>query len=130
MNNAPREELASRLSQGAVSRGDLSLALVEGELAREVEAFVVSEQAQRAASVEAQSSSEEGGVEALGEEPRSCTPHVLDADAWTDLELGTLVLAADLDKLGVPQAWFEAILIKREGPEFVLRWRDFPANAC
>jgi hypothetical protein len=38
------------------------------------------------------------------------------------------VLAADLDRQGAPEAWYEAIIVRAEGREFVLRWRDYPRD--
>jgi hypothetical protein len=44
------------------------------------------------------------------------------AQAWDEIAVGSLVLGYD----GPNEAWYEAIVIARDGDSFHLRWRDYP----
>jgi hypothetical protein len=44
------------------------------------------------------------------------------AHAWNEIAVGSLVLGYD----GPNEAWYEAIVIARDGDSFHLRWRDYP----
>jgi hypothetical protein len=41
---------------------------------------------------------------------------------WADIEVGSLVLAAE----GPGEPWYEAVVVKAAGDVLTLRWRDFP----
>ena len=45
---------------------------------------------------------------------------------WDALKVGDLVLAADLDRKGVPEGWFEAVITAVDGDTFLVRFRDYP----
>ena len=47
---------------------------------------------------------------------------------WDTLKLTDVVLAANLEN-GVPEGWYEAIIMKIEGDTFTLRWADYPREA-
>lgn len=116
VNTTEMKELASRLVEGAVENGDLQLAQVDGNLASELDALIV---ARQTAEAEAKAAID---VAASATETRSYEA------IWEDLKPGALVLAADLDRRGTPEAWYEAQIIGLEGPEFLLRFRDFPRD--
>jgi len=133
VDSLPLEEVASRLSEGFVVGRNLTLAMLGDDLARELEAITSARQA-------ADSEATEPSTHDTSETP----PDALDAnpelnaddqaqisgeaqsDDWSELQAGALVLAADLDRYGAAEAWYEAIIVRIEGREFVLRWRDFP----
>jgi hypothetical protein len=43
---------------------------------------------------------------------------------WDDLAPGNLVIAQE----SITDGWFEAVLIKRDGDNLRLRWRDYPSQ--
>ena len=45
---------------------------------------------------------------------------------WNALKVGDLVLAADLDRKGTPEGWFEAVITAVDGDTFLARFRDYP----
>ncbi len=111
------EKLASQLKEGSLtSLNGLSLSLVDDQLAQELETLIAE---RRLADAHLQSSSENAAV------PAPASAEVAPA-LWTSLAVGTLVLAADLDREGAPEAWFEAYIVSVGDNELQLRWRDFP----
>jgi hypothetical protein len=46
---------------------------------------------------------------------------------WDTLKITDVVLAAHLEK-GVPDGWYEAVIMKIENGVFTLRWADYPNN--
>jgi hypothetical protein len=46
---------------------------------------------------------------------------------WDTLKPTDVVLAAHLEN-GVPDGWYEAIILKIEGGTFTLRWADYPED--
>jgi hypothetical protein len=48
------------------------------------------------------------------------------AALWNDLAVDSLVLAADLDRQGTPDGWYEAAIIAVDGDTFLVRFRDYP----
>jgi hypothetical protein len=46
---------------------------------------------------------------------------------WDTLKPTDVVLAAHLEN-GVPDGWYEAIILKIEGGTFTLRWADYPRD--
>jgi hypothetical protein len=109
------QELATRLAEGNVEAGTLQLAPVDDVTARELDALIIAQEMARTAN-----------KDDVGESDLPLSPSV--ADIWEVLKPGASVLAADLDKQGAPEAWYEAEIISLEGPEFMLRWRDFPRD--
>lgn len=49
-------------------------------------------------------------------------------DLWDALAVGDVVLAADLDKKGEPECWFEAVIVRITPTSFILRFRDYPRD--
>lgn len=47
------------------------------------------------------------------------------ATVWDALKPNDLVLAADLDKSGVPDGWYEAVIVQVDDGSFTLRWVDY-----
>lgn len=45
---------------------------------------------------------------------------------WDALRVGDLVLAAELDRDGKPDGWFEAVITNVDDDVFLLRFRDYP----
>jgi hypothetical protein len=45
---------------------------------------------------------------------------------WQELKPGALVLAAGFDDDDNPAGWWEAIIVKVDDGEFLIRWRDAP----
>jgi hypothetical protein len=109
------QELATRLTEGNVEAGTLHLSPVDDVSARELDALII-----------AQEMAHTANKDDVGESDLPPSPSV--ADIWEVLKPGASVLAADLDKQGAPEAWYEAEIISLEGPEFMLRWRDFPRD--
>jgi len=119
------EDLASRLPEGVVEAGALRLSQIEEGPARELEALLLARQAETAAQAEAATSEagEHGAQPTLADDDSRTL-----RDLWSMLKPGLFVLAADLDRQGVPEAWYEAEIVSLEGPEITLRWRDFPRD--
>jgi hypothetical protein len=49
------------------------------------------------------------------------------ASVWDTLKPTEVVLAAQLEN-GVPDGWYEAIIMKIDGGTFTLRWADYPRD--
>ena len=49
-------------------------------------------------------------------------------DLWDALAIGDTVLAADLDRKGEPECWYEAMIVRITPASFILRFRDFPRD--
>jgi hypothetical protein len=45
---------------------------------------------------------------------------------WAGLAVNMVVLTADFDSQGIPQGWWEALIVTIEGEVFTLRFRDYP----
>ncbi len=50
----------------------------------------------------------------------------ISADLWRQLKPGSLVLAAGFDKNDNLDGWWEAIIVRVDDGEFLVRWRDEP----
>ncbi len=98
---------------------------MEEDPARELETLLLARQAETAVQSEAPIS--EAGESGTQPTPANDDGRTL-IDVWSMLTPGSLVLAADLDRQGVPEAWYEAEIVSLEGPEITLRWRDFPRD--
>lgn len=118
------ETLASRLTEGALENGALRLAQVDDIVAAEINALILARQAAEAeekAADAATADDQSAGANSPPEQERRAL-----ADDWDALRPGMMVLAADLDRQGMPEAWYEAQIVSLEGAEVALRWRDFP----
>jgi len=124
------EELASHLKEGSVQGGDLSLAIVDAEITPDLNALVIARQAVAAVTEPAATTGDAAAIDASPDssaELDQLSGHT-SSDAWGELQPGAHVLAASLDRFGAAEAWFDAIIVRIEGSEFVLRWRDFPRS--
>jgi hypothetical protein len=50
----------------------------------------------------------------------------ISADLWQQLKPGTLVLAAGFDEEDNLAGWWEAVIVRIDDGEFLVRWRDDP----
>ena len=50
----------------------------------------------------------------------------ISADLWRQLKPGALVLAACFDEQDNLDGWWEAIIVRVDDGEFLVRWRDYP----
>jgi hypothetical protein len=50
----------------------------------------------------------------------------ISADLWRQLKPGSLVLAAGFDEQDNLAGWWEAIVVRVDDGEFLVRWRDYP----
>ncbi len=115
------QELAARLAEGSVENGNLQLAQIDESLARELDALILARQTAEAEAKTNQAAITEGDASRSDVESDQAI-----LDVWETLKPGMLVLAADLDRQGKPDAWYEAQIVSLEGPEIRLLWRDFP----
>jgi hypothetical protein len=53
-------------------------------------------------------------------------PATISADLWNQLMPGSLVLAAGFDEDDNSAGWWEAIIVRIDDGEFLIRWRDEP----
>jgi hypothetical protein len=53
-------------------------------------------------------------------------PATISADLWNQLKPGSLVLAAGFDDEDNLNGWWEAIILRIDDGEFLVRWRDEP----
>ncbi|WP_129396480.1 hypothetical protein [Methylovirgula ligni] len=124
IETAEAQELAARLTEGSIESGSLQLAQIDEALAHELDTLILAAQTieAEAAATQMTQATPEGGDSSASE----AAPAEAVLDAWEALKPGMLVLAADLDRQGKPEAWYEAQIMSLEGPEIRLLWRDFP----
>ena len=122
------EKLAHSLDEGAIKAGDLSLSIVDAATASDLDALVRAQLDVTGGTQSAEQNAEDGVGEFSPLEPLAETQSSDSAASglWDELQPGALVLAAELDRQGAPECWYEAIVVKSGGAEFTLRWRDFP----
>jgi hypothetical protein len=53
-------------------------------------------------------------------------PATISADLWNQLQPGSLALAAGFDEEDNLDGWWEAIIVRIDGGEFIVRWREEP----
>jgi hypothetical protein len=53
-------------------------------------------------------------------------PATISTDLWNQLTPGSLVLAAGFDEEDNLDGWWEAIIVRIDDGEFLVRWRDEP----
>lgn len=137
VDTLPLEEMASRLSEGFVIGRNLTLAIVSDDLARELEAIISARQPADSEATQPRTHDTAGTSQDpatrdasadSGDDEQARLSGRAESDDWTELQAGALVLAADLDRYGAAEAWYEAIIVRKEGRELVLRWRDFPRD--
>jgi hypothetical protein len=112
------QKIAEQLGEGGLSPlNGLSLWLVNDELARELELLIAERKCVAQPTEQAP----------LAGDPDVATGlPTINFSLWSSLTAGTLVLAADLDRQGAPEAWYEAYVVSIEDDTLMLRWRDFP----
>jgi len=114
-------KLASTLSQGAINtQGRFSLSPASPKVIAELERLFNAATGDRATSADTSSQ----------QEPSSPT---IPADLWGRLKPGSLVLAAGFDEQDNLAGWWEAIIVRVDDGEFLVRWRDepnLPAASC
>jgi hypothetical protein len=72
-----------------------------------------------------QGASEGKAASAVSDDVESSLPGV-SPRLWRELKPGALVLAAGFDDDDNPAGWWEAIIVKADEDEFLVRWRDAP----
>ncbi|MEW6437773.1 MAG: hypothetical protein AB1508_11485 [Pseudomonadota bacterium] len=120
VNRSDVEKIATRFSEGTLEDGKLLLAPVADNLASELDALIVARQTANAEAKESEPATVDQASDSSAAEDRALS------GIWDTLRPGEFVLAADLDRQGAPEAWYEAQIVSHDGGEFMLRWRDFP----
>jgi hypothetical protein len=54
------------------------------------------------------------------------TSATISADLWRQLKPGALVLAAAFDEQDNLDGWWDAVIVRIDDGEFLVRWRDYP----
>ncbi len=67
----------------------------------------------------------EGATSTSGAKTETASP-TISADLWRQLKPGMLVLAAGFDEEDNLAGWWEAIIVRIDDGEFLIRWRDEP----
>jgi hypothetical protein len=62
---------------------------------------------------------------AIFAKPENASP-MISSDLWLQLKPGSLVLAAGFDEQDNLDSWWEAIIVRIDDGEFLVRWRDDP----
>lgn len=120
------DQCASRLRAGSVKEGFLSLATVDENLATELEMFVKARLQPEDRPFESAEAPQQALAESLSAGEHTEIKEDASNDACGKLTPGSLVLTPFLDRLGASNGWYEAFIVRIDGPEFLLRWRDFP----
>jgi hypothetical protein len=108
------KNIASTLREGVINaRGRFSLSPASPEVIAELGRML------RAVAGGAGTSTD---TSTLSETP----PATISADLWNQLKPGSLVLAAGFDDDDNLDGWWEAIIIRIDDGEFLVRWRDEP----
>jgi hypothetical protein len=104
--------LASTLPQGAINaHGRFSLSPASPKVIAELERLLKASTGDAATSTNTN--------------PRTESP-TISADLWQQLKPGSLVLAAGFDEQDNLAGWWEAIILRIDDGEFLVRWRDEP----
>jgi hypothetical protein len=107
-------KMASTLSQGAINtQGRFSLSPASPKVIAELECLINATTGDAAASAGTSSQQE------------FASP-TISADLWQQLKPGALVLAAGFDEHDQLAGWWEAIIVRIDDGEFLVRWRDEP----
>jgi hypothetical protein len=67
----------------------------------------------------------QGVVSDIGAKSETASPKI-SADLWRQLKPGALVLAAGFDKNDNLDGWWEAIIVRIDDGEFLVRWLGYP----
>jgi hypothetical protein len=107
-----QRKAAAALPEGVVNaQGRFSLSPASRETVGQLGQML-----QAAVEVEASSAAGDHAGSSTGISPR----------LWQELKPGALVLAAGFDDDDNPAGWWEAIIVKVDDGEFLIRWRDAP----
>jgi len=105
--------MAAALPEGAINaQGRFSLSPASPEIIAELERLL-----------KAATDEEETSASGAKSETASAT---ISADLWRQLKLGSLVLAAAFDEQDNLDGWWEAVIVRIDDGEFLVRWRDYP----
>ncbi|PNE10184.1 MAG: hypothetical protein CR217_15780 [Beijerinckiaceae bacterium] len=106
-------QVAATLPEGVINaQGRFSLSPAAPEIMAELERLLKAETGRGVAS--------ERGAKS---ETASAT---ISADLWRQLKPGSLVLAAGFDKNDNLEGWWEAIIVRVDDREFLVRWQGYP----
>ena len=105
--------MAATLPEGAINaNGRFSLSPASPEIIAELDRLLKAATGQEATSARSAKS-----------ETASAT---ISADLWRQLKPGSLVLAAAFDEQDNLDGWWEAVIVRVDDGEFLVRWRDYP----
>jgi hypothetical protein len=104
---------AATLPEGVINaQGRFSLSPVSPEIIAELERLLKAETGQEGASDSAAKTETASAM--------------ISADLWRQLKPGSLVLAAAFDKNDNLDGWWEAIIVRVDDGEFLVRWKGYP----
>jgi hypothetical protein len=108
------KKLASTLREGAISaQGRFSLSPASANVIAELGRILQAVTAGAGTSADTNSKPETAVA-------------TISADLWNQLKPGSLVLAASFDEEDNLIGWWEAIIVRIDDGEFLVRWRDEP----
>jgi hypothetical protein len=106
-------QAAAALPEGAINtNGRFSLSPASPEIIADLDHLL------KAASVQETTSA--GGAKS------ESASAMISADLWRQLKAGALVLAASFDEQDNLAGWWEAVIVRVDDGEFLVRWRDDP----
>jgi hypothetical protein len=104
---------AAALPEGVINvQGRFSLSPTSPEIMAELERLLKAATGQRV-------------VSDSGAKSETASPSI-SADLWRQLKPGALVLAAGFDKNDNLDGWWEAIIVRIDDGEFLVRWKGYP----
>jgi hypothetical protein len=108
------KKIASTLREGVINaQGRFSLSIASPKVIAELERLLKAVTPEAGASTDTSTKSE-------------TPPATISADLWNQLKPGSLVLAAGFDDDDNLDGWWEAIIVRIDDGEFLVRWRDEP----
>jgi hypothetical protein len=114
VNTDADKKIASTLREGVINaQGRFSLSIASTKIIAELERLF-------------QAIAPESGTSADTNTKSETAPATISADLWSQLRPGSLVLAAGFDEEDNLDGWWEAIIVRIDDGEFLVRWRDEP----
>ena len=105
--------MAAALPEGAINaQGRFSLSPASPEIIAELERLL-------------QAATGQGATSASGAKSQTASA-TISTDLWRQLKPGSLVLAAAFDEQDNFDGWWEAVIVRIDDGEFLVRWRDYP----
>jgi hypothetical protein len=105
--------MAATLPEGAINaNGRFSLSPASPEIIAELDRLLKAASGQEATSA--------GGAKS------ETASAMISADLWRQLKPGSQVLAAAFDEQDNLAGWWEAVIVRIDDGEFLVRWRDYP----